>query len=84
MSTLLAKIDKDALINAANLTWQGMLAIFIVMTLIFVAVIILNKVTAITKADIKDKFKRLKQKFSKSANSNTDPVQSKIDTDGDI
>ncbi|MDR2267643.1 MAG: OadG family protein [Christensenellaceae bacterium] len=45
MYSLLGKIDLDALKNAGDLAWKGMLSIFIVMALIYVLIIVLNKVT---------------------------------------
>jgi hypothetical protein len=84
MNTLITAINKESLIDAANLAWKGMLAIFIVMALIFVAIIVLNKVTTIKKGDISEKMKKLKTKFSKRQ-LNAVPSESKdamIDTEG--
>jgi Na+-transporting methylmalonyl-CoA/oxaloacetate decarboxylase gamma subunit len=42
---LLYSIDTQALKFSAELLWKGMLAIFLVMALLFVAILIINKIT---------------------------------------
>lgn len=64
MLTLLAVNTKN-LFNALEITWKGMLAIFVVMAIIYFVIIILNKVTVLKKEDIRAFFKKIFSVFRK-------------------
>ncbi|MFA5448984.1 MAG: hypothetical protein WC292_00890 [Clostridia bacterium] len=55
MNAILA-IDTQNLKYALEITWKGMLAIFLVMAIIYAVILILNKVTVIPAEKVKAPF----------------------------
>lgn len=61
-------VNKTNLLYALEITWKGMLAIFLVMGIIYAVIIILNKVTAVQSEKVKAFFGKLFSPFVRAWN----------------
>ena len=68
MNIIMTAVNKTNLLYSLEITWKGMLAIFLVMGIIYVVIIILNKVTAVPAEKVKAFFGKIFSPFVRAWN----------------